>query len=139
MGRGAVFICAFILWQSVDAAFKDFVVDGEQENIDNVPNTFNAPDELCPAYIDHPDGDSSAELHVSFHDVEQDGVVNTNLLVQALMQHVRKLGLELSHLSEEDLNEYGANWSGDERQQCYEDDELSYEAEKPGWPQVIGF
>jgi len=38
---------------------------------------------------------------VSFQDVQHDGIVDTNLLMKAIMQHAKRLGMSLDELGEQ--------------------------------------
>ncbi|XP_030561600.1 uncharacterized protein LOC115763258 [Drosophila novamexicana] len=121
MNHSTVFlISCLLLGSNARAAFKDFVVEPDAEQ----PNNGIALG--CPAEDEQP--------LISFHDVEQDGIVDTQLLLAALMQHAQRLGMNLEQLAqiqaigEEDVLESDAG--------CSAAESLSYR-EQPSWYDVF--
>ncbi|XP_022225112.2 uncharacterized protein LOC111075898 [Drosophila obscura] len=85
-------VFGLLLWMAgVDGAFRDFVVGPEDDLEDNALQT----DGLQQDPEDYHDED----VLVSFQSVEHDGLVDTELLLKALMQHAQRLGLSLDELA----------------------------------------
>ncbi|TDG50247.1 hypothetical protein AWZ03_003463 [Drosophila navojoa] len=88
MNHSAVLIIScLLLWSNARAAFKDFVVEPGDEQ-------FESKNDLglgCAA--------EESEHLISFQDVEQDGVIDTQLLLSALVQHAQRLGVSLDQLA----------------------------------------
>nr|XP_016928437.1 uncharacterized protein LOC108009004 [Drosophila suzukii] len=120
------FFGCLLLWSGTQAAFQDFVVGPEYYEGDNG---------LVPFEQEYPEEDMGEDAMVSFQDVQREGVVDTNLLMKALMQHAHRLGMsldELAHLNmeadeEESMNQLGCS-SGQ--------DVIGYQ-EKPTWRDVL--
>ncbi|SPP74742.1 uncharacterized protein LOC117592558 [Drosophila guanche] len=117
----------------VQAAFEDFVVGPETDLADNDLDTELQQLEDEEAYEDE-------ELLVSFQSVERDGIVDTELLLKALMQHAQRLGLSLDELantadnqleavSDQDMDVHGCNARNGEQ--------LLDHAQRPTWRDVI--
>ncbi|KAH8333308.1 hypothetical protein KR074_009042 [Drosophila pseudoananassae] len=139
---------AFVSWilfcTAVQAAFQDFVVGPEVSwsfrfyrkilfNI--VLQSHQSNNELELRDESYFGEDAEDDLMVSFQDLEQDGIVDTGLLLKALMQHARRLGLSLDdlanlHLAEEEEamnHELG----------CSAGPELYSYQKKPTWRDVL--
>ncbi|KAH8306019.1 hypothetical protein KR018_011195 [Drosophila ironensis] len=119
------FLSCILLWSSVQAAFQDFVIGPEHYQGDT---NLELREE---AYEGEDMGDD--EL-ISFHDVQHDGIVDTDLLMKALLQHAKRFGMTLEelanlHISEDDegMNHLGCDASPDL---------LSYR-DRPTWRDVF--
>ncbi|XP_017068858.1 uncharacterized protein LOC108106380 [Drosophila eugracilis] len=120
------FVGCLLLWSGAQAAFQDFVIGPESYDDDN---------ELAPFGEEYPEEEMDEDIMVSFQDVEHDGVVDTNLLMKALIQHAKRLGLsleELANLNLESEEEESMNQLGCPSGQSV----LRYE-EKPTWRDVL--
>ncbi|XP_064544209.1 uncharacterized protein LOC135432436 [Drosophila montana] len=123
MNHSTVFlISCLLLGSSARAAFKDFVVEPEAEQFE--PNNDIALG--CPAEEEQP--------LISFHDVEQDGIVDTQLLLAALMQHAQRLGMNLEQLAQ--MQAIGQDDVMDSDDGCSAAESLSYR-EQPSWYDVF--
>ncbi|XP_043866823.1 uncharacterized protein LOC26528040 [Drosophila mojavensis] len=116
-------ISCLLLWSNVRAAFKDFVVEPGDEQFES-NNDFSLG---CAA--------EESEHLISFQDVEQDGVIDTQLLISALVQHAQRLGMSLDQLANQaqtiesdDLLEAELG--------CGSTESLSYH-EQPSWYDVF--
>ncbi|XP_030080942.1 uncharacterized protein LOC111600774 [Drosophila hydei] len=87
MNQSAVLIIScLLLWNNVRAAFKDFIVEPGDEQLETNTDLSLG----CAA--------EESEQLISYQDVEQDGVIDTQLLLTALMQHAQRLGMSLDQL-----------------------------------------
>ncbi|EDV37550.1 uncharacterized protein Dana_GF11353 [Drosophila ananassae] len=121
---------AFVSWilfcTGVQAAFQDFVIGPESHQTNN---------ELELADESYFGEDAEEDTMVSFQDVEHDGIVDTGLLLKALMQQARRLGISLEdlanlHLAEEEEamnHELG----------CSAGSEIYSYRERPTWRDVL--
>ncbi|XP_017061272.1 uncharacterized protein LOC108101446 [Drosophila ficusphila] len=120
------FVICLLLCSAAQAAFQDFVIG---------PESYEGENEMVSAGHELDDEVMSEEIMVSLQDVQQDGVVDTNLLMKALMQHAKRLGMSLDELAnvnieaeeDESMNQLGCS-SGQEV--------MGYE-EKPTWRDLI--
>ncbi|BFG04715.1 uncharacterized protein DMAD_03612 [Drosophila madeirensis] len=129
----ATLALCLLLGAVVQAAFEDFVVAPETDLADNDLDTELQQLEDEGAYEEE-------DLLVSFQSVERDGIVDTELLLKALMQHAQRLGLSLEELanmgdnlleavSDQDVDTHGCNARNQEQLLDY--------AQRPTWRDVI--
>ncbi|EDW61384.1 uncharacterized protein [Drosophila virilis] len=126
MNHSTVFlISCLLLGSNAWAAFRDFVVESEAEQqLQLEPNNDIALG--CPAEEEQP--------LISFHDVEQDGIVDTQLLLAALMQHAQRLGMNLEQLAQ--MQAIGEEDVLDSDAGCSAAESLSYR-DQPSWYDVF--
>ncbi|XP_034653019.1 uncharacterized protein LOC117891596 [Drosophila subobscura] len=135
MNQLATLALCLLLAAVVQAAFEDFVVGPETDLADNDLDTELQQLEDEAAYEDEDE-----DLLVSFQSVERDGIVDTELLLKALMQHAQRLGLSLDELanmgdnlleaaSDQDMDTHGCNARNQEQLLDY--------AQRPTWRDVI--
>ncbi|KAH8390318.1 hypothetical protein KR200_011953 [Drosophila serrata] len=89
---GCLLLCSVV----VQGAFQDFVI-GPESYLGDVEPPVNEDQFL--------DDDAEQDVMVSFQDVQRDGVVDTSLLMKALMQHANRLGMSLDELGERESKE----------------------------------
>ncbi|XP_017022303.1 uncharacterized protein [Drosophila kikkawai] len=122
-----IFVGCLLLCSVVQAAFQDFVIGPESYLGDIEPPV--EEDQLMD------EDDAEQDVMVSFQDVQRHGVVDTNLLLKALMQHANRLGMSLDELAAMNMggdDEVYANQLG-----CSPDqDEFNYQ-ERPTWRDVL--
>ncbi|XP_002138339.3 uncharacterized protein [Drosophila pseudoobscura] len=130
-------VFCLLLWSEVDGAFRDFVVEPEIDSEDS---------ELENNFQDR-EGALDENLLVSFQSVERDGIVDTQLLLKALMQHAQRLGLSLDELAsmsygeaedEEAANQLESMSRNQDMMGCNSRDQEMFEyADRPTWRDVI--
>ncbi|XP_020814843.1 uncharacterized protein LOC110189213 [Drosophila serrata] len=119
---GCLLLCSMV----VQGAFQDFVI-GPESYLGDVEPPINEDQFL--------DDDAEQDVMVSFQDVQRNGVVDTSLLMKALMQHANRLGMSLDELA-------GLNMGGDDEAftnqlGCSSDeDEFNYQ-DRPTWRDVL--
>ncbi|KAH8401630.1 hypothetical protein KR009_006930 [Drosophila setifemur] len=111
-----IFISWILFWAGVQAAFQDFVIGPESHVGDNEMEVSEQQEE---------------DFLTSFHDVEHDGIVDANLLLKALMQHARRLGMSLDDLA----NLYMSDDDEIGHQGCSAGQEVYQE--RPSWRDVF--
>ncbi|KAH8254702.1 hypothetical protein KR032_011767 [Drosophila birchii] len=119
--------CLLLSTAAVQAAFQDFVIGPESHLGDIEPPV----DEERLS-----DDDAEQDLMVSFHDVQRDGVVDTNLLMKALMQHASRLGMSLDELAAMNLGEEDEDSFANQLGCSADQDEFNYQ-ERPTWRDVL--
>ncbi|XP_016946800.1 uncharacterized protein LOC108022424 [Drosophila biarmipes] len=115
-----------LLWSGAQAAFQDFVVG---------PEYYEGDDEMVPLGQEYLEEDGGEDVMVSFQDAQREGAVDTNLLMKALMQHAKRLGMSLDELAqlnieaeeEESMNQLG----------CSSGQDVFGHQEKPTWRDVL--
>ncbi|XP_037717594.1 uncharacterized protein LOC119551965 [Drosophila subpulchrella] len=120
------FVSCLLLLSSTQAAFQDFVLG---------PEYYEGDSELVPFEHEYPDEDMGEDTMVSFQDVQREGIVDTNLLMKALMQHAHRLGMsleELAHLNMEAEEGESMNQLG-----CSSGQDVIGYQEKPTWRDVL--
>ncbi|EDW91018.2 uncharacterized protein LOC6530380 [Drosophila yakuba] len=119
------FVSCLLFWSGSQAAFQDFVIGPEAYEDANDVAT------IGQEFLEEMDED----LMVSFQDVQHDGIVDTNLLMKALMQHANRLGMsleELATLNMQQEDEEAMNQPG-----CSTEQDVFGYPEKPTWRDVL--
>ncbi|KAH8285217.1 hypothetical protein KR054_006381 [Drosophila jambulina] len=114
-----------LLCSAIQAAFQDFVI-GPESYLGDIEPPLDEEQFL---------NEEEQDLMVSFQDVQRDGVVDTSLLMKALMQHANRLGMSLDELAAMNLggeDDAFANQLGCSAGQ----DEFIYQ-ERPTWRDVL--
>ncbi|XP_043643405.1 uncharacterized protein LOC122613340 [Drosophila teissieri] len=119
------FVSCLLFWSGSQAAFQDFVIG---------PEAYEGASDVAPFGQEFSE-EMDEDLMVSFQDVEHDGIVDTNLLMKALMQHAERLGMSLEELAslnmqpeeEEAMNQLG----------CSAGQDVFGYPEKPTWRNLL--
>ncbi|EDV56038.1 uncharacterized protein LOC6549338 [Drosophila erecta] len=119
------FVTCLLFWSGSQAAFQDFVIG---------PESYEDANDVVPFGQDFSE-EMDEDSMVSFQDVQHDGYVDTNLLMKALMQHAKRLGMSLEELAslnmqqedEESVSELG----------CSSGQDVFGYPEKPTWRDVL--
>ncbi|XP_016997974.2 uncharacterized protein [Drosophila takahashii] len=121
------FVACLLLLSGSQAAFQDFVIG---------PEFYEGDKEVAPFGQEYPEEeDMDEDVMISFQDVQQEGIVDTNLLMKALMQHAKRLGMsldELANLNMESEEEDSMNQLG-----CPSGQDVFGYQEKPTWRDVL--
>ncbi|KAH8245853.1 hypothetical protein KR038_005449 [Drosophila bunnanda] len=96
MNQLSLVACLLLCSAMAQGAFQDFVI-GPESYLGDVEPPVDEEQVL--------DDDPEQDLMVSFQDVQRDVVVDTNLLMKALMQHANRLGMSLDDLGELESNQ----------------------------------
>ncbi|EDW47851.1 uncharacterized protein LOC6609136 [Drosophila sechellia] len=119
------FVSCLLFWSGSQAAFQDFVIG---------PESYEGGNDVAPFGQEFSD-EEGEDIMVSFQDVQHDGIVDSNLLMKALMQHANRLGMSLDELAslnmqsedEESMNQLG----------CSAGQDVFGYPEKPTWRDVL--
>ncbi|KAH8348216.1 hypothetical protein KR084_005502 [Drosophila pseudotakahashii] len=121
------FVACLWLLSGSQAAFQDFVIG---------PEFYEGDKEVAPFDQEYPEEeDMDEDMMISFQDVQREGIVNTDLLMKALMQHAKRLSMsldELANLNLEAEEEDSINQLG-----CSSGQDVYGYQEKPTWRDVL--
>ncbi|XP_017132969.1 uncharacterized protein LOC108149715 [Drosophila elegans] len=120
------FVSCLLFWSTVQAAFQDFVIG---------PGSYEGDNELSTDRKDFYEEDMGEEIMISLQDVQHEGVVDTNLLMKALMQHAKRLGMSLDELA--NLNMEGEEGESINQLGCSSGQDGFGFQEKPTWRDVL--
>ncbi|XP_016979711.1 uncharacterized protein LOC108045050 [Drosophila rhopaloa] len=120
------FVSCLFLWSTVQAAFQDFVIG---------PESYEGDHELSTDRQDLFEENLGEDIMISLQDVQHDGIVDTNLLMKAVMQHAKRLGMSLDELA--NINMEGEGDESMNQLGCSSGQEVFGYQEKPTWRDVL--